>query len=392
MSLNLVERESEAILQTYGRLPVEIDYANGCYIYDTDGNEYLDFLGGIAVNVLGHSHPEIIEAIVEQSNKYLHVSNFFFQKTQIELAEMLKYITGFDKVFYSNSGAESTEGALKFARKWGAIHNKKDVIAFTGGFHGRTYGALSLMEGENYKKDMGPFIDDVKILEFNSVEQLENLIDGNTAAVFIEFIQGSGGLTVADPEWVSKITELQEKYNFLIIADEVQSGLGRTGKFFSYEHFDVKPDIVTIAKGLGGGIPIGAILLNEKTSNLLGAGQHGTTFGGNALACATGLVVLKKLNEGLQTDINRIAAYLKKKLQELILKYPDKIKTYKGLGLMCGLEFNTPAKPIVLELLNRKIIANSTSNTVLRLVPPYIIDKSMVDRLISELDSILKEL
>ncbi|PKL80309.1 MAG: aspartate aminotransferase family protein [Ignavibacteriae bacterium HGW-Ignavibacteriae-4] len=392
MSLNLVERESEAILQTYGRLPVEIDYANGCYIYDTDGNEYLDFLGGIAVNVLGHSHQEIIEAIVEQSNKYLHVSNFFFQKPQIELAEMLKYITGFDKVFYSNSGAESTEGALKFARKWGAIHNKKDVIAFTGGFHGRTYGALSLMEGENYKKDMGPFIDDVKILEFNSVEQLENLIDGNTAAVFIEFIQGSGGLTVADPEWVSKITELQEKYNFLVIADEVQSGLGRTGKFFSYEHFDVKPDIVTIAKGLGGGIPIGAILLNEKTSNLLGAGQHGTTFGGNALACATGLVVLKKLNEGLQTDINRIAAYLKKKLQELILKYPDKIKTYKGLGLMCGLEFYSPAKPIVLELLNRKIIANSTSNTVLRLVPPYIIDKTMVDRLISELDSILKEL
>lgn len=392
MSLNLVERESEAILQTYGRLPVEIDYANGCYIYDTDGNEYLDFLGGIAVNVLGHSHSDIIDAIVEQSNKYLHVSNFFYQKPQVELAEMLKFITGYDKVFYSNSGAESTEGALKFARKWGAIHKKKDVIAFTGGFHGRTYGALSIMEGENYKKDMGPFIDDVKILEFNSVENLETQIDENTAAIFIEFIQGSGGLTVADPEWVTKISELQEKYNFLIIADEVQSGLGRTGKFFSYEHFDVKPDIVTLAKGLGGGIPIGAILLNEKTSKLLGAGQHGTTFGGNALACATGLVVLKKLNEGLQTDINRISAYLKKKLQELILKYPDKIKSYKGLGLMCGLEFNSPAKSIVLELLNRKIIANSTSNTVLRLVPPYIIDRLMVNRLIKELDSILSEL
>lgn len=392
MSLNLVERESNAILQTYGRLPVEIDYAKGCYIYDTDGNEYLDFLGGIAVNVLGHSHPDIIDAIVEQSNKYLHVSNFFYQKPQIELAEMLKYITGYDKVYYSNSGAESTEGALKFARRWGAIHNKKDVIAFTGGFHGRTYGALSLMEGENYKKDMGPFIDDVKILEFNSVTDIETKIDENTAAVFIEFIQGSGGLSVADPEWISKISELQEKYNFLIIADEVQSGLGRTGKFFSFEHFDVKPDIVTIAKGLGGGIPIGAILLNEKTSSLIGAGQHGTTFGGNALACATGLVVLKKLNEGLQTDINRIAAYLKKKLQELILKYPDEIKTYKGLGLMCGLEFNSPAKPIVLELLNRKIIANSTSNTVLRLVPPYIIDITMVDKLTDELDSILSKL
>ncbi|MER3329828.1 MAG: aminotransferase class III-fold pyridoxal phosphate-dependent enzyme [Candidatus Kapaibacterium sp.] len=199
MSLNLVEREHEAILQTYGRLPVEIDYANGCYVYDTDGNEYLDLLGGIAVNVLGHSHPDIIEAIIEQSSKYLHVSNFFYQKPQIELAEMLKYITGFDKVFYSNSGAESTEGALKFARKWGTNHNKKDVVAFTGGFHGRTYGALSLMEGENYKKGMGPFIDDVKILEFNSLDQLETHIDDNTAAVFIEFIQGSGGLSVADP-------------------------------------------------------------------------------------------------------------------------------------------------------------------------------------------------
>lgn len=392
MSSNLVEREHEAILQTYGRLPVEIDYANGCYIYDIDGNEYLDFLGGIAVNVLGHSHPDIIDAIVNQSNKYLHVSNFFYQKPQVELAEMLKYITGYDKVFYSNSGAESTEGGLKFARKWGSLHNKKDVIAFTGGFHGRTYGALSLMEGENYKDGMGPFIDDVKILEFNSVNHLETKIDEDTAAVFIEFIQGSGGLTVADPEWVTKISELQEKYNFLIIADEVQSGLGRTGKFFSFEHFDVKPDIVTIAKGLGGGIPIGAILLNEKTAKLLGAGQHGTTFGGNALACATGSVVLKKLNEGLQTDINRISAYLKKKLQELILKYPDKIKTYKGLGLMCGLEFYSPAKPIVMELLNRKIIANSTSNTVLRLVPPYLIDRSMVDRLIKELDSIVSEL
>lgn len=392
MTLNLIEREHEAILQTYGRLPVEIDYASGCYIYDVEGNEYLDLLGGIAVNVLGHSNSEIVQAITEQSGKYLHVSNFFYQKPQVELAEMLKYISGYDKVFFSNSGAESTEGALKFARKWGSINNKKKVIAFTGGFHGRTYGALSLMEGENYKNGMGPFIDDVDILEFNSIKDLQTKIDENTAAVFIEFIQGSGGLTVADPEWVTKITELQEKFNFLIIADEVQSGLGRTGKFFSFEHFDVKPDIVTIAKGLGGGIPIGAILLNEKSANLLGPGQHGTTFGGNALACATGLVVLKKLNEGLQTDINRISAYLKKKLQELILKYPERIKTYKGLGLMCGLEFYFPAKPIVLELLNRKIITNSTSNTVLRLVPPYIIDNNMIDRLVSELDSILSEL
>lgn len=392
MNLNLIERENEAILQIYGRLPVEIDYAEGCYIYDIDGNEYLDFLGGIAVNVLGHSHPDILKAIKNQSDKYLHVSNFFYQKPQIELAEKLKYITGFDKVFFSNSGTESTEGALKFARKWGSINGKKEVVAFTGGFHGRTYGALSLMEGDNYKLGMGPFLDDINILEFNNIKDLEARINDDTAALFIEFIQGSGGLTVADPEWVSKISELQEKYNFLIIADEVQSGLGRTGKFFSFEHFDIVPDIVTIAKGLGGGIPIGAILLNEKTSNLLSAGQHGTTFGGNALACATGLVVLEKLVEGLQTDINRKSSYIKKKFQELVLKFPQIIKSYKGLGLMCGLELTIPAKPIVLELLNRRIITNSTSNNILRLVPPYVIDNKMIDKLILELDSIFSEL
>lgn len=392
MTLNLIERENEAILQTYGRLPVQIDHAEGCYIYDIDGNEYLDFLGGIAVNVLGHSHQDILKAIKNQAEKYLHVSNFFYQKPQIELAEKLKYITGFDKVFFSNSGTESTEGALKFARKWGSLNGKKEVVAFTGGFHGRTYGALSLMEGDNYKLGMGPFLDDVNILEFNSIKDLETRINYDTAAVFIEFIQGSGGLTVADPEWVSKLSELQEKLNFLIIADEVQSGLGRTGKFFSFEHFDIKPDIVTIAKGLGGGIPIGAILLNEKTSNLLSAGQHGTTFGGNALACATGLVVLEKLIDGLQTDINRKSSYIKKRFQELVLKFPQIIKSYKGLGLMCGLELTIPAKPIVLELLNRKIITNSTSNTILRLVPPYVIDNKMIDKLILELDSIFSEL
>lgn len=392
MALNLVDRESEAILQTYGRLPVEIDYAKGCYIYDTDGVEYLDFLGGIAVNVLGHSHPEILTAINLQASKYLHVSNFFYQKPQIELAEELKYITGYDKVFYSNSGAESTEGALKFARKWGSIKGKKDVVAFTGGFHGRTYGALSLMEGENYKSGMEPFIEDVKILTYNDIIQLESEIDENTSAVFIEFIQGSGGLTVADPEWIYKLNQLKEKYDFLLIADEVQSGLGRTGKFCSFEHYDIKPDIVTIAKGLGGGIPIGAILLNKKTSGLLTSGQHGTTFGGNALACATGLVVLQKLKDGLQTEINRTSAYLKKRIHELVLKYPDTLISYKGLGLMCGIEFNIPAKQIVNELLNRGIIANSTSNTVLRLVPPYSIDNKMIDRLIQELDDILSKL
>lgn len=389
MTLNLTEREQKSILHTYNRLPVEVDYAKGYYIYDTDGNEYLDFLGGIAVNVLGHSHPDIINAITKQANKYLHISNFFYQKPQIELAETLLSISGFDKVFFSNSGAEAIEGAIKIARKWGNLHNQKDIIAFTNGFHGRTYGALSLMQGDNYKLKMGPFIDDVKILEYNNINDLEAKVDNNTSAVFLEFLQGSGGLSLADKEWVAKIKELQAKYNFLIIADEVQSGMGRTGKFFCYEHFDIKPDVTTLAKGLGGGVPIGAILMNLKTSSLIETGQHGTTFGGNPLACATGLVVLEKLKSGLLDDVSTISTYLKDELIKLKNKHNDKVKSFKGLGLMCGLEFNLPAKPIVLELLNRGIIANSTSNNVLRLVPPYIIDKSTVNRLILELNSIL---
>lgn len=389
---SVFERENDSILQTYGRLPIIAEKAEGVNVWDSNNNKYLDLLGGIAVNVLGHSHPKIVVAIEEQSKKYLHISNFFYQEPQIKLAEKLKAMTGYDKVFYSNSGAESSEGAIKAARKWGAIHNKPELVAFTGGFHGRTYGALSMMEGDVYKKDKGPFIPNNTILRYNSLEDLETGIDESVAAVMIEFLQGSGGLTVANQDWVAKLVELREKYNFLIIADEVQSGLGRTGKFFSFEHFDIEPDIVTIAKGLGGGIPIGAILFNKKTAQLLEKGEHGTTFGGNALACATGNVVLDELENGLMYHINEISSYLKSKLESLVDKYPQQVAQYKGLGLMCGLEFKTEAKPIVSKLLDHKIITNATSGTVLRLVPPYVISKENVDEFIETLDSIISEL
>lgn len=389
---SIFERENDSILQTYGRLPIIADKAEGVYVWDTNNNEYLDLLGGIAVNVLGHSHPKIIEAIEVQSKKYLHISNFFYQEPQIKLAEKLKNMTGYDKVFYSNSGAESTEEAIKAVRKWGAIHNKTELVAFTAGFHGRTYGALSMMEGDVYKKDKGPFIPNNKIIQFNSIEELESEIDATVAAVMIEFLQGSGGLTVANPEWVLRLNELREKYNFLIIADEVQSGLGRTGKFFSFEYFGIEPDIVTIAKGLGGGIPIGAILFNKKTAQLLEKGEHGTTFGGNALACATGNVVLDELENGLINHIVEISAYLKSQLQSLVSKYPQQVLQYKGLGLMCGLEFKTEVKPIVNKLLENRIITNATSGNVLRLVPPYVISKENVNDFIDKLDEIISEL
>lgn len=390
--ISIPEREKEAILQTYGRLPIVIDRAEACYIFDNQGNKYLDLLGGIAVNLLGHSHPRILDAISKQSQKYLHVSNFFFQEPQVELAERLKKISALDKVFYCNSGAETTEGALKIARKWGNMNNKKDIIAFSGGFHGRTYGALSIMDKPKYKDKMGPFLENIKILEYNNISDLENRIDNNTGSVFLEIIQGEGGLTVSSQDWINKLIELQEKYNFLIVADEVQSGLGRSGKYFAYEHFNLKPNIVTVAKGLGGGIPIGAIITDSKTSDVLDKGQHGTTFGGNALACATGIVVLDEIENGLLEHVNNISEYLKTSFELLTEKFPDKIVGYKGIGLMCGIELKFPAKNVVDQLLDKFIIANATSETILRLVPPYIVGRREIDHFIDTLEKIISEI
>ena len=389
---SLIERERQSILQTYGRLPIQIENAKGAYIYDVDGNEYLDFLGGIAVNILGHSHPKIIEAIHNQASKYLHVSNFFFQEPQIELAEKLKRLSGLDKVFFSNSGAESTEGAIKIVRKWGYLNNKKNILAFKGGFHGRTYGALSIMDKPKYKDKMGPFFGDVIITNYNDVDLLRKNINDDTEAVFLELIQGEGGLAKATKEWVDTLIELKSIFKFLIVVDEVQTGMFRTGKLFSYEHYNLKPDIVTTAKGLGGGIPIGAILVTKELSEILEKGQHGTTFGGNALACAVGSVVIDILENELNEHIQNISNYLKNKLENLVLKYEYIIDEYRGMGLMCGLNFKINSSQIVSKLLERKIIANSTSETVLRLLPPFIIGKREVDIFIENLSQILDEI
>lgn len=391
MSDSLIERERQSILQTYGRLPIQIENAKGAYIYDVDGNEYLDFLGGIAVNILGHSHPKIIEAIYNQASKYLHVSNFFFQESQIELAEKLKRLSGLDKVFFSNSGAESTEGAIKIVRKWGYLNNKKNILAFRGGFHGRTYGALSIMDKPKYKEKMGPFFGNVIITDFNDVDLLRKNINGDTEAVFLELIQGEGGLAKATTEWVDTLIELRSIFNFLIVVDEVQTGMFRTGKFFSYQHYNIKPDIVTTAKGLGGGIPIGAILVSKELNEILEKGQHGTTFGGNALACAVGSVVIDVLENELIEHIQNISNYLKDKLENLVLKYESIIDEYRGMGLMCGLNFKMNSSQIVSKLLEKNIIANSTSETVLRLLPPFIIGKREVDKFVDELSQILDE-
>ncbi len=390
MNENIINREKSAILQTYKRLPIAIDHANGCYIFDKNGNKYLDFLAGIAVNALGHSHPAIISAIKIQAEKYLHVSNYFYQEPQITLAEKIKQISGLDRVFYTNSGTEAADGAIKLARKWGFDQDKTNIYGFSGGFHGRTYGALSIMDKPNYKINMGPFLENSYVLPLNDVSALESKINEKTAAIFLEFIQGEGGISEPTEEFMNKILELKAKFGFLFIADEVQAGIGRSGKYFAFQHHNILPDVIITAKGLGGGLPLGAIITNEKMANVWEKGNHGTTYGGNALACATGMVVLNELESGLIDQINSVGNYFHLKLTEIMSKFPDKVLEVRGRGLMKGLLLSFDATILVEKLLEQFVIANAASGTVLRIVPPLIVTQKEIDEFIEKLDICLK--
>jgi acetylornithine/N-succinyldiaminopimelate aminotransferase len=376
---SLVELEQKYILQTYKRYPIVVDYAQGTRILDKNGNEYLDFLAGIAVNLLGHSHPKIIQAVENQIRRYMHLSNYFYQDVQIELAEKILTLSGYSRIFYTNSGAEANEGALKIVRRWGNQRNKKTVVAFTGGFHGRTYGALSLMDKPHYKELMGPFLDGIKILTFNDVEALKSTLSHDTAGVFIEFIQGEGGISEAQEQFVQELWELKKKYNFLIVADEVQSGIFRTGKLFAFQHWDVSPDIVTIAKGFGGGLPLGGILVKSELEKIFEKGMHGTTFGGNAVSCAAGIANLNVIYPDLLDHINSISDYLDGILKRIKKEFPEKVLEVRGRGLMRGLVLSFEAIRLVEKLIDERIITNATAKNVLRLVPPLIISKDDVD-------------
>ena len=379
-------------MQTYKRLPIQISKAEGCYLYDNNGNKYIDFLAGIAVNALGHSHPGIINAVCDQMNKYMHVSNYFYQKPQIELAEALLKKSGYNKVFFTNSGTESIEGALKMTRRWANQNSKYEIISFNGGFHGRTYGALSLMNKPHYKDNMGPFLPNIKIIDYNNTSELEKNISNNTAGIFLEFIQGEGGLRLAEPDIIDKIFDLKKEYGFLVIADEIQSGVARTGKFFAFDHYEVKPDIITMAKGIGGGLPLGAILVSEKLADIFEPGMHGTTYGGNALSCCAGKVVLDELTDEFLVDVNEKGIKLKRSLEEVRNKFPSYIKEIRGMGLMLGLLLNFDASLLVSELIEHRIITNAASGNVLRLVPPLTITEKEIISLRKALDSSLQEL
>jgi acetylornithine aminotransferase len=384
MTLN--DRELTSFFHTYKRLPLQPDHGEGLYLYTTDGTRYLDMFAGIAVNALGHSHPRVVAAITEQAKRYIHVSNYFAQEPQVHLAELLLQNTGMARVFFSNSGTEAMEGALKIARRWGAERGKTGLIGFTNAFHGRTIGALSIMDRPNYKDGFGPFLEGCKSLPFNDVHALRAGVDASTAAVVLECVQGEGGIRPITAEFAAALLALRAEHGFLIIADEIQSGAGRTGRFLASDHFGLAPDLVTLAKPIGGGLPLGAILGAASVADILQPGMHGTTFGGNPVACAAGIAVLEEIAEqGLMRHALEMGDALLAALRGLVNEFPLIAKEARGLGLMVALELHAEADPVVVAMRDRGILLNATDKTVLRFVPPLIITEVEIDMTIAAL-------
>ncbi len=394
VSVEVAEREKQTIFQTYERLPIgEVMSASGSYLYTQDGKRYLDAIAGLGVNALGHSDPALVLAVQQQAERYLHLSNLYLQGPQVRLAEQLTRMTGWDKVFFTNSGTEAVEGAFKLARKYFSDPNKVGLVGLSNGFHGRTYGPLSVMDKPKYREGFGPFVPNTAVADVLDVASLRASVSEATAAVIVEVIQGEGGIHEMTEEFVIALHELREQYGFLIIADEIQSGVGRTGTFFAYEQFGLAPDIVVCAKAIGGGLPLGAILTSNTIASVFTPGSHGTTFGGNALACAAGSIVLDRLAADLQENILRLAPLFFSKLGELRERYPGMIHSVRGKGFMIGIEMHGSAKQIAQGLLTEHhIIVNVTGNEVIRLLPPLVWSEREINEFLYGFECMLKTL
>lgn len=385
-------KDKSDYLPVFARYNIVLDHGDGPYVYDTKGKKYIDFLAGIAVNVVGHNYKPLVDAVSKQASKMIHCSNLYYTEVQVEAAEKLKKLSGMDKVFFGNSGAEANEGAIKLARKYATNIDpeKIQIISALHSFHGRTLATLTATGQDHYHHGFGPLPAGFDYVPYNDIQALEAKMSDKTCAVMLEAIQGEGGVHVPDPDYLPKVRALCDKYNAVLIFDEVQCGMGRTGTFFGCQQFGVKPDIVTLAKGLAGGVPIGAFMATDKVANAFHAGDHGSTFGGNPLACAAACVVLDALIDGnLMENANEIGAYLQSKFEEYKSKYPNLIKEVRGRGLILGMELTRPGREIANECLDYGAIINCTAGNVLRFVPPLNITKAHVDELISVLDKVL---
>lgn len=386
-----IAKGQKYIMNTYGRLPVLFVKGEGSWVYDDEDNKYLDFVAGIAVNCLGHNNEFVNDAIREQSEKLIHCSNLYWIEPQIELAQILCQKSGMDKAFFCNSGAEANESAIKLARKWGQAKGKYEIISAYQSFHGRTMGALAATGQEKYQKAFQPLLPGFKFAHYNNLASIENEINEKTAAIILEPIQGEGGLNEPENDFLLDVAKLCKKHDILLILDEVQTGISRTGKAFGFQNYGVESDMITLAKGLGGGVPIGALLAKGEASESFVPGDHASTFGGNPLVTNVAFKVCQKvLEEDFCKEVEEKGSYMKGKLEELKKEYSF-ISKVKGRGLILGLEVGDPASLIVEKMLERKILINAIGGKTLRFVPPLNVKKEEIDLLIENLAEVLKE-
>jgi acetylornithine/N-succinyldiaminopimelate aminotransferase len=391
--------EAKLLLPTYERNPILFVDGEGMYLIDDNGERYLDLLSGIGVNALGYGHPAILQALERQSRKLVHISNLYFHEGQAELALRLTERTGLDRAFFCNSGTEAWEAAMKLARAYSALKRSEGrtlgtkFLAIENSFHGRTMGSVSTTHKEKYREPFQPLVPGVDFVRFNDVDHLRASFSNEVCAILIEPIQGEGGIRPVSQEFFAAARELTQSTGALLIADEIQSGLGRTGKWCAYQQFGIQPDITTLAKPLAGGLPLGVMLCTEEASRAMHPGLHGTTFGGGPLACAVAIAVIDAIEQGeILVRLQHIGTYFKRQLNDLAAKHESVIEV-RGMGLMLAMEMESAelAKQVVARMLERRILINRTSETVLRFLPPYIMGREHVDLAVSALNEILTE-
>ena len=377
----IVELTHNNLVDIYGCLPIALVRGKGSYLEDADGNRYLDFFCGLAVTNLGHCHPRVVRAIREQAERLMHVSNVFHTEPTARLAEKLATRFGDGRVFFGNSGAEANEAAIKLARRWGHKDGggRYEIVATLGSFHGRTLATLSATGQEKYHQGFQPLVPGFRLAPFDDLAAFEKSIHDETVAVMIEPIQGEGGVVVPQPDYLKRLREFCDQNKLLMILDEIQTGVGRTGRFFAYEHTGIKPDIVTLAKALGGGLPLGAMIAKTEIASSLTPGSHGTTFGGNPISCAAGLATLEAIEEErVLENTTRIGGHILERLRE-IARTCDRVKEVRGLGMIIGVVLKHDPRPVVDACIKERLLVNGTAGNVLRLLPPLNLTREEAD-------------
>lgn len=388
----IIEETEKYYLPVFGRYPMVMELGQGCRVWDNEGNEYVDAFAGIAVNSLGYNHPVLLKAISEQASKLMHCSNLYYTEIQAKALRVVAEATGMDRIFFANCGAEGNEGAMKLARKYGVSKapTKYKIISADESFHGRTFDTLAATGHDYYHVGYGPLSPGHVLVPYGDIKALEAQMDDDVCAVLLEPIQGEGGVHVPPDEYLQQVRALCDKHDALLIFDEVQTGVARTGKWFAYMHSGVKPDILTFAKGIGGGFPVAGFAVPERLAHVFKPGDHGGTFGGNPLACAAVYATLTTIkSEGLVDKVAEKGEYFKNELRKLQEKYPDKVTDVRGCGLMLGMEVAGEGKPIVESCLANNVIVNCTAGNVIRIVPPLIISREEIDIVVAALDKAL---